>query len=505
MRLRERDWFAFAHDPLLSEERLTLFSRILSLRQFFQSSMVKQQRAVDFLSIPLIFFIFFLVTLSCGCLITPPFQTPDEPAHFLRIVQISEGHLVGQRSGGASGGPLLQSAVKLAKLPQNLAFNALQKASVPKIESFNAIGWGSPKVDAYFPNTVTYGPMFYLPSAISMFLTRHLAWSVLQSYYVARVLNAILFLFLGTATLAIAQRGKLLAVFLLSLPMTAALAGSLSQESLLIATSAILAALLTRHKASSPWSWFEWGMMGVGFSCLAMAKPPYLALSAIACCMGGRREFLPSLACPAVATAITVAWLKFGVAPVMVNFAPDPGVSGAAQISFVLSHPAEFLATVIHTLTLQWKVIAYTFIGVLGWLTALLPQYYYNLAKPIVDYAIAIGMMIGLLIEFVLKRPMSVFRFSGVLFLSLLSVLGIFFSLYVIWTPVAAPIVNGIQGRYFLPVAFFLMILMPDMRPFSGLPMRIAIHPLSLLMCVVWLSLSGFVFAQTLILRFWLL
>jgi uncharacterized membrane protein len=467
--------------------------------------MFKQQRAVNFISIPLIFFIFFLVALSCGCLITPPFQTPDEPAHFRRVVQISEGHLVGERSGGIGGGKIFQSAEKLTKLFEDLKFNPLRKASISKIESFNAIGWGSPKVDAYFANTVTYGPMFYLPSAISMFLTRHLAWSVLQSYYMGRVVNAILFLSLGTAALAIAQRGKMLAVFLLSLPMAASLAVSLSQESLLIATSAVLAALLTRHKASSPWSWFEWGIMGVGFSFLAMAKPPYLALSAIACCIGSRREFLPSLACPAVAAAITLAWLKFGVAPVLANFAPYAGVSEAAQISFVTSHPAEFLLTVIHTLTSQWKGVTYTFIGVLGWLDAALPQYYYNLAKPIIDYAIIAGIMIGFLIEFVFKRPMSVFRFSAVLFLLLLSILGIYFSLYVIWTPVAAPIVNGIQGRYFLPLAFFLMILMPDMRPFDGLPTRIAIHQLSLLICVVWLGLSGFVFAQTLILRFWLL
>src|ERR1700744_5631584 len=45
-----------------------------------------------------------LLFLEAGYfLITPPFQAPDEPAHFFRIWQLSEGRLRGYRQGEQAG------------------------------------------------------------------------------------------------------------------------------------------------------------------------------------------------------------------------------------------------------------------------------------------------------------------------------------------------------------------------------------------------------------------
>jgi uncharacterized membrane protein len=50
------------------------------------------------------------------------------------------------------------------------------------------------------------------------------------------------------------------------------------------------------------------------------------------------------------------------------------------------------------------------------------------------------------------------------------SIAGLFAALYVSWTPVGNFIVDGIQGRYFIPLAFFLAAVIaigeqPVLRP----------------------------------------
>jgi hypothetical protein len=55
-----------------------------------------------------------LIALLIGflyLLITPPFQVPDEPNHFFRCYQISEGHLLPERLESQVGGEIPRSLI----------------------------------------------------------------------------------------------------------------------------------------------------------------------------------------------------------------------------------------------------------------------------------------------------------------------------------------------------------------------------------------------------------
>jgi hypothetical protein len=51
---------------------------------------------------------FFVITAACFGLLfiiaTPPFQTPDEPAHFFRAYQVSQFNLILDKKGTTYGG-----------------------------------------------------------------------------------------------------------------------------------------------------------------------------------------------------------------------------------------------------------------------------------------------------------------------------------------------------------------------------------------------------------------
>jgi uncharacterized membrane protein len=50
----------------------------------------------------------------------------------------------------------------------------------------------------------------------------------------------------------------------------------------------------------------------------------------------------------------------------------------------------------------------------------------------------------------------------------LLSTGAVFGAMYLIWSPVGGPVVDGVQGRYFLPIAAFLPLVALGERPSEG-------------------------------------
>ncbi|BBC81624.1 DUF2142 domain-containing protein [Acetobacter orientalis] len=60
------------------------------------------------------------------------------------------------------------------------------------------------------------------------------------------------------------------------------------------------------------------------------------------------------------------------------------------------------------------------------------------------------------------NKKLSNLRISGLIILILSTIFGIFTSLYLTWTPVGRPVIEGVQGRYFLPVVM-LVALAPSL------------------------------------------
>lgn len=84
-----------------------------------------------FLIIGLIFGILFL-------LVVPPFQVPDEPNHFFRAYQLSEGEIIGEKQDNNAGGLVPKSLVDSMLLWSNLPFHPEQKTTSKQfIEALN--------------------------------------------------------------------------------------------------------------------------------------------------------------------------------------------------------------------------------------------------------------------------------------------------------------------------------------------------------------------------------
>jgi len=116
------------------------------------------------------------------------------------------------------------------------------------------------------------------------------------------------------------------------------------------------------------------------------------------------------------------------------------------QKNFILQNPAEFFKTIFNTVTYADYdiMLAKTFVA---WFGA------YNLMLP--DWFCFSYWIILVVSGFFGKLNLKNFHRICILTAVAITILGIFTVEYLIWTSVGANVVNGVQGRYFIPIALF--------------------------------------------------
>jgi len=119
--------------------------------------------------------------------------------------------------------------------------------------------------------------------------------------------------------------------------------------------------------------------------------------------------------------------------------------------------PTRAVTLVTHSLAQNpwfWRQM----IGVLGWLTIVLPSWMYSLWTGVLALV-----ALALLVE-AGPEPRPKLAVAGLLGVGL-SAWAIMLAQYLGWTEVGATLIDGVQGRYFLPLLPFLAVATPCLRP----------------------------------------
>ena len=147
---------------------------------------------------------------------------------------------------------------------------------------------------------------------------------------------------------------------------------------------------------------------------------------------------------------VTAIWWLVGARGLMLT--RIPGTDVHEQAARLIAHPQAFL-TILST-DMHHRALAYYIglVGWIGWATATLPPW---------TYATAI---LGMLLAICIRHPgePTIARHTGVWQFALVagSVVLVELALYLTWSPVGSPSIEGVQGRYFLPLlGLFLFAL----------------------------------------------
>ena len=397
-------------------------------------------------------------------LVTPPFQVPDEFAHFYRAYQVSEGQLAAYRQWDDVGGDLPVSLDTFgSRVWGNRPFDPKLRADIRDIWAARAIPLQSDQRQFFgFATIARHSPMNYVPQAAPMALARVLSMGPMGMFYGGRMANLLIWSLLVYFSLRLIPVLDW-TVFLLALtPMSLAQAASLSADATANGVCFLFVAVAVRcAMTAGAISRTELAGLTLGGAAVALAKGAYLPLTLLfllipAGRFANRRHYWLAFAIfVLVALAAFAGWSLCTFSPDSIGN-PVPGVSPWQQLLHVLHHP--FLALYMET-RLFWSVpYLSSIIGRLGWneikLWYPLTAVYFG----VLFYATRRG-----------GRPdrQLTMRQRAILATAVLGCwAAVFTLLYLLFTPVGATNINALQGRYLLPVTlpFFLMCY-PAARP----------------------------------------
>ena len=360
--------------------------------------------------------------------LTPPFQTPDEPAHLFRAWSISEGTWFAR--GGARVPRSLVDAAAAGLARPAFALTPLRPddrifVATVADPAHHPLGYTAP----------SYTPLGYAATAPAMLLGRALSLSPVALVYLGRLAN----LMASTLILAIAIRrapfGRWALALLALTPMAVFMRASFSADALTIACAVALVVEILRAQASSIVLSFIVAAIKPGYAIL-----PLLALGVPR--LRARRVVLALILLAMLAgTFVAYVWIREAGVPAD----PSLGVDMSARAAALLHAPFAYAARLAGELASVAGLMAVELVADFGWLDAPAPL------------AFALLWIVALIGVAVADGPVSRFSRSWSLALFVIAVVAL-----TTVTHLGAPagkFIFGLQGRYFIP--FLPLALLP--------------------------------------------
>ena len=150
--------------------------------------------------------------------------------------------------------------------------------------------------------------------------------------------------------------------------------------------------------------------------------------------------------------AFSLAFVATGLWSMMIRnlYIPVHGANAPEQLSLLMADPWDFVKIVIDTLEEYWRGYILSFVGILGFLDTMLPSWIYY-SYPLVLAGTA-------LFDRGCGQSMNEKQRLWIIAICIGVFLLIHLSMYLIWTKPGEEIIEGVQGRHFLPIAVPMLL-----------------------------------------------
>lgn len=399
--------------------------------------------------------LFLLFSIVIGLLYVfsmPPGTAPDEPNHFRRAYEISEFKFVSTRAeADGEGGDYLPESI-----------NELFRAGVLDVkyrDMPDAIAESSQPSDTNFQNfgnTALYSPVVYLPQSIGILIGRILHFPMVVIFYLARIFNLASWIILGYYAIKKLSFGKNVLLLILFLPISMQAATSCQADAITNAsTIALFAFVLNKISAPKMMTKKDYAMSAILAVLVSMSKIVYLPFCFLLlllpkkCFKNNKEKWLKIGGLLFAIVVVNLLWLSIS-AGFLVEFME--GVNSSEQVKYVLTNPFKYLAIVGGTIIEKGIFYFFSFLG------SSLAHFSIGLAEP---YMLFLAFFI---VYIYLQENQKEVRLSNtqktfILAVSVVCTGLIFTSLYIQWTSLRNPLIEGVQGRYFIPLALPILFL----------------------------------------------
>lgn len=385
-----------------------------------------------------------MIFVTLGCIymwLCPLYMAPDEETHFFRAFEISCGDLtsplVPSKNGVPNGGNTLPSALSY---------------SAPS----DTIDWNDTRCYVY-PNVSLYAPVSYLPQATGIKIARFFTDSASAIFYAGRWGNFLVNAFLCLSALYLMPFCKRILFMVMTFPMAMQEMISLAPDGFTISLSLALTAYIFHVSYSRRDRIRKKEIAVIAILCMtvSLCKVVYIVLALLVFMIPNnkigpqKRGLILKFGIFGISVILNLIWFKIS-SGYLVDF--TPGVDTPRQIQYVLSHIGDFYEIVIRTLIEKGDFFIQTMFGS-------------NMGALSIEItpSVWIAFLILFIYEICSHKRLGVIPHAYDPLIMALVFLGgaglICASLYVQWTSLENEIIEGIQGRYFIPLIVFPALL----------------------------------------------
>jgi uncharacterized membrane protein len=411
-------------------------------------------------------------------------QGYDEPSHFLRAYQVSEGHLSAELVGKHNAGGVLPANV--VAMQQAFFANYIREFAnkTPDWKNGNdykhyltVFSPGKSVVATTFVGSAVYSPVNYLPQAAGILVGRILHLPLLSYIYLGRLAKAAAFIALAYWALKVIPAGKWLLFTIFMLPSNISAAATFSPDPLVIACIALIVAYFVKYlKSGKLITNRDYVIIGALLVTLVLLKQAYFPLIALFLFLPYRsfsslkRYITINTLYIVVSTCFYVVW-TIHVKPIsdIIHYAQLPGqaVNPTQQLSNILHDPIGYARIFTNNFISPGQTIL-TAVEMVSWVTwkYIKPPYFFVLLS---YFTLFYGGLVTYSEAFMSKTKQKlnlvITRYGSLLIIA--AMILIMYTIFYITTSITGgPIISGIQGRYFLPVLpLFIPFLLSFKKP----------------------------------------
>ena len=461
---------------------------------------------------------FFYLSLFFGMifiLLMPPFQSPDEDSHFKKAYVLAEGNAFPDSENGTTGYYLPTEMVEYISDVVKANSDLDCKFTYREImEAERGVTDYSKQTFEHF-STVSSNPLAHVVPAVGIIFGKiigkiaGISPSFICLLCFARFANLMGYILIVAIAIYLSPvLKKTMSMFAL-IPMALMMGSMVSYDMLLIAGSFLYVSLCLRlmYKPEAKWNWKYAVTFGaIAFLFIAVKiiyLPLYLWLFLILLEDKDKKELVKRIGF--VVLVFIILYALTSVIPVKMSQVFASGESGSGlspsqqQLQYVIGHPFNYLKTFFHTLNIGRNFYVSSTLSLFGLLDT------YMLVVFIYVYA-ALLILTGISEVSIEDITMKWYYKVAIVLSVMASFFGAFLAMYIVWTPlvsgVGAATIEGVQGRYFLPVLFPLVLIFSNHWIVKKKYTKLVAEKLveySELVCVIMLTLSMI----TILLRFW--
>lgn len=383
-------------------------------------------------------------------LILPVGQSPDDIMHFRRAYGITEGVLIPSvinENGGVGSAVPVDTEEVLETFPEAGHYG----------EVVEELGSGvAEKTEQAYNNTALYNFVCYIPQSLAIMIGKIFGLSTAGLAYLARIFNFVLWAVLVYFAIKLIPKFKKIVLFIALLPITLQEATSLAPDALAIGLGIFLISYVVylaygrKEKLSRKELVLLYTMAGVMGFCKIVYLPLVLLYLIIPEERFGskKKKWIHLAIIGTLVVVLNLAWLAVS-SGFLVEF--NPGVNSKEQLVWIMSHPFGYVVVIARTIVANMQLWISNMLGMhLG-------SFVFNL--PSIVFLMSFAMFVVLFMQ--RDETLKIKKFDRIVFIVtfLIITMLIFTSLYIQWTAVSAPIIDGIQGRYFLPILLLVPLI----------------------------------------------